>query len=176
MAFIETIPPEMADPELQQMYERQQAKYGYLPNYAKVFCYRPELMGLWANLLAGIRRNIEPRRFLLVTFAAANALHSQACSRAYGKMLREYFTPEEIAAIADGDASAPLTPAEQAMLSLARKVAIDATTVTAADIDALRQQGFADNEIFDIVAAVAGRSFFTKILDGLGVTLDTKTA
>jgi hypothetical protein len=41
MAFIETIPASNIDDEVRAMYERQQAHYGYVPNYAKVFCYRP---------------------------------------------------------------------------------------------------------------------------------------
>ncbi len=27
---------------------RQEAHWGFVPNYAKVFCHRPEIMGLWA--------------------------------------------------------------------------------------------------------------------------------
>lgn len=176
MAFIETISPEQAGPELTAMYQRQQAKYGYLPNYAKVFCYRPDTMKLWANLLAGIRgsesfqRN--PKHFLLVTFAAARALKSESCMRAYRKMLGEYFSSTEVAAIAAGDTTAPLTEAEQAMMRFAEKVALDATTTTAEDVANLKQLGLTDADIFDVVAAAAGRAFFTKVLDGLGVTLD----
>ena len=46
MAFIETTPPVEADGDVRDMYERQEAHYGYVPNYAKVFCHRPEIMKL----------------------------------------------------------------------------------------------------------------------------------
>ena len=42
MAFIATIPAGAAQDAVQHMYLRQQAAWGYLPNYAKVFCHRPE--------------------------------------------------------------------------------------------------------------------------------------
>ena len=91
MAYIETVPSPADNEELRAMYERQQAHYGYLPNYAKVFCYRPEIMGLWAQLQSGIKRHMDRSRYELVTFAAANALRSTLCSLAHGKLLTEFF-------------------------------------------------------------------------------------
>src|SRR5215470_5509555 len=154
------------------MYERQQAHYGYLPNYAKVFCYRPEIMGLWAQLQSGIKRHMDKRRFELVTFAAANALRSTLCSLAHGKVLTEFFSMEDVQAMARGDAPKSLSAAEAAMMAFGRKVAHDASAVTAGDIDRLRHHGFTDAEIFDIAAAAAARAFWTKVLDSLGVEAD----
>ena len=74
--------------------------------------------------------------------------------------------------IAKGRLDDVLDTAEQAMLRFARQVAIDASRVTAADVATLARHGFADAEIFDIAAAVAGRAFFTKVLDALGVQAD----
>ena len=59
MAFIETIPASDIDGDVRAMYERQQAHYGFAPNYAKVFCYRPEVMRLWAQLQSCIRRHMD---------------------------------------------------------------------------------------------------------------------
>ena len=50
MAFIDTIPDAEIDDQVRAMYERQASFWGFVPNYAKVFCYRPEIMGLWAPL------------------------------------------------------------------------------------------------------------------------------
>ena len=41
MAFIETTPPEAAEGAVAAMYLRQQKAWGFVPNYAKVFCHRP---------------------------------------------------------------------------------------------------------------------------------------
>jgi hypothetical protein len=40
------------------------------------------------------------------------------------------------------------------------------------DAEAMRAHGFTDIDIFDIVAIAAARSFFTKMLDGLGAHPD----
>ena len=172
MAYIETVQSPAGNEELRAMYERQQAHYGYLPNYAKVFCYRPEIMGLWAQLQSGIKRHMDRRRFELATFAAANALRSTLCSLAHGKLLTEFLSMEDVQAIARGETPKSLSAAEAAMLVFSRKVARDASAVTADDVELLKQHGFTDAEIFDISAAAAARAFWTKVLDSLGVEVD----
>jgi uncharacterized peroxidase-related enzyme len=157
------------------MYQRQQAGWGFVPNYAKVFCHRPEIMSSWADLQRGIRRHVDPRRFELVTLAAAHALRNSYCSLAHGEKLTEYFSEEEVRAMVSDDAERveSLTAAEVAMMQYARKVAKDATKVTAGDVARLRSLGFSDAEIFDIAAVAAARAFFTKILEGLGAEPDS---
>jgi uncharacterized peroxidase-related enzyme len=173
MTFIETTPPESASDAVAAMYLRQQSVWGYIPNYAKAFCYRPEVLARWGKLLAEIRRPMEDRRFELVTFVTAYELGNSACAIAHGKALGRFFTDEQIQAIAGGRFDGILTRAEQAMVKFARQIAIDASQVTAHQIAALREHGYSDPEIFDIAAASAGRAFFAKLLDALGVELDS---
>lgn len=172
MPFIKTTRPEDADAAVAAMYARQQAAWGYVPNYAKVFCHRPEVMARWGQLLAEIKRPMDRRTFELVTFAAAHELRNTACTLAHGKALREFFTDEQIVAIAKGRFEGTLTDAESAMLRFARQVAADASRVTSGQVQALKGFGYSDAEIFDIAAAAAGRAFFTKVLDALGVEAD----
>jgi uncharacterized peroxidase-related enzyme len=172
MAFIKTIAPADAEGDVRAMYERQQAAWGFVPNYAKAFCYRPEAMVRWGRLLAELKRPMDARRYELVTFAAAHTLRHTACSLAHGKALTAFFDEDEVRRLALGEAGDALTEAEKAMMAFARQVATDASRVTSGDVDALRSRGFTDAEIFDIAAIAAGRAFFTKILDSLGVEAD----
>jgi len=172
MAFIKTIVPADAEGDVRAMYERQQAAWGFVPNYAKVFCYRPEVMARWGRLLAELKRPMDPRRYELVTFAAAHTLRHTACSLAHGKALTAFFDEDEVRRLALGEAGEALTDAEKAMIEFARQVATDASRITSGDVDVLRAHGFTDAEIFDIAAIAAGRAFFTKILDSLGVEAD----
>ncbi len=173
MEFIETTSPEAADGAVAAMYRRQQAAWGYVPNYAKVFCHRPEVLARWGMLLAEIKRPMNKRRFELVTFAAAVQLKNSACALTHGHALREFFSEREICAIAEDRLDGILGDAEQAMVRLARRVAEDASDVRAEDVEALSAHGCTDAEIFDIVATAAGRAFFTKMLDALGVLPDS---
>jgi uncharacterized peroxidase-related enzyme len=173
MAFIKTIAPADAGGDVREMYERQQAAWGFVPNYAKVFCYRPEVMARWGRLLAEIKRPMDARRFELITFAAAHELRHTGCALAHGKALTAFLEENEVRRLALGEAGEALTDAEKAMVEFARKVAADASRITSGDVNLLRSHGFSDAEIFDISVTAAGRAFFTKVLDSLGVEADS---
>lgn len=109
----------------------------------------------------------------LVTLAAAKALRSSYCMLAHGTILRrQFYGPEQLAAIA-GTADAGLEPTEAAMMAFAERVAKDASSITASDVEGLRAHGFTDAEIFDVAAAAAARCFFSKLLDALGAEPDS---
>lgn len=173
MAFIETTAPDATTGTARAMLARQQDHYGYVPNYAKVFTDRADVMDLWAALQSGIRRHVDPRRFELVTFAAARALGSSYCALAHGQVLQQRFlSPDEMRALAEGERGS-FSEAELAMMELARQVVVDASKVTQAQVDRLRGCGLRDDEIFDVVAVAAARCFFAKIPDALGVEPDS---
>lgn len=173
MPFIKTTKPADADGQVSAMYARQQDAWGYIPNYAKVFCHRPEVMARWGRLLAEIKRPMDKRTFELVTFIAAHELRNTACTLAHGKALREFFDEQQIVAIAAGKFDGTLTEAEAALLRFARQIARDASRVTSGQVDALKAFGYTDAEIFDVAATAAGRAFFAKVLDALGVEADS---
>ncbi len=173
MAFIERNPAAEKAPHVQAIYERQRQAFGYLPNYAELFCHRPEIIDLWADLQRGLRRHVSPRLFELVTFAAAVALESSSCSLAHGTKLRAFFTDVEITLLARGDYDDIVTPAEAAAMRYGAQLARSATAVAEdAHVAPLRAAGFSDAEIFDIAGVAAGRAFFSKLVEGLGALPD----
>lgn len=176
MAFIETVNPTEATGQVREMYARQQSVYGYVPNYAKVFSHRPEVLARWGRLLAEIRRPMSDRLFELATFTAAITLKNSACSLAHGQELARFISSQSVMAIAAGELPDELSPAEHAVVEFARKVAADSSNIKSADAEALKAVGYTDAEVFDIATTVAGRAFLTKILDGLGVQLDAEVS
>ena len=173
MAFVQTVPVDEAQGDVRTMYEKTQAALGYVPNYAKLFSHRPGVMAAWSDLLASIRGNLDARRYELITLAAARALRSSYCMLAHGSILRrQFYSAEQMTAIAANPAAGDLAPADVAMMAFAGKVAGDAAAITEADVQALRQHGFADAEIFDVAAVAAARCFFSKLLDALGAEPD----
>jgi uncharacterized peroxidase-related enzyme len=173
MTFIVTTPPATARDDVAAMYRRQQDIWGYVPNYARVFSHRPEVMARWGALLSEIKRPMDRRCFELATFAAAHALGNSACTLAHGRLLREFFDDESLVAIAEQREHEVLSGPEQALVRFARQVARDASRITDEQVASLKSHGYVDSEIFDVVAAVAARSFFCRMLDGLGVQMDS---
>ena len=169
MSFIKTTPASQATGEVHEMYERQQQHWGYVPNYAKDFSHRPEVMARWGRLLAELRRPVSDYRFELVTFVAARALKHSACSLAHGRELAGMIGADNVVAIAKGREVTVLSERDAAIVEFARAVAIDATKTTSGQVDALKQiHGLSDADVFDIAAIAAGRCFFSKLLDALG--------
>lgn len=159
--------------KIAEMYRNAESTYGYLPNMYRAFGHRPEVMESWSGLLTSLRGNIEPRRYELVTLAAARELKSSYCMLAHASVLaKEGLRGDELASIAENAEDAPLNEQERAIMIFATKVVRDATSITQADIDALKTHALTDAEIFDIVAAAAARCFFSKTLDALGTSPD----
>lgn len=177
MAFINTIPQSDARGDVQAMYQHLQGKLDYLPNYAAVFCYRPGVMQAWAELQRVIRAELDDRTYGLVTLASALAINNSYCSLAHAaKLISRHFTVEELTAIIRNPDTSTLSGRDKDMMTFAAKVAQDSSSVTQADIDTLRDHGFSDAQIFDIVAAAAARCFFGKVPDALGVQPDAALA
>lgn len=173
MPFIGTVAPDDARDEVRAMYERQQDSWGFVPNYAKIFSHRPEVLARWGKLLAEIKRPMDKRRFELVTFVAAYELRNSACALAHGKALAEFYAPDTVRAIAEDRAGEALSEADRAVLRFTRQIVKDASKVTSGLVGQLKEHGLSDAEIFDIAATAAGRAFFTRLLDGLGVEPDS---
>ena len=175
--FIDTIPEDAATGELADYYRHQRESWGFLPNYARLFSSRPDVAEAWNRLNLAIRGGMDRRMFEIATIAAARALHSTYCTVAHSKFLRDVCGDEvTLERIADDPSGAGLSPKDRAVFQFATRVATNAATTEQADIDALRSHGLTDADVANIVFAVAARSFFTRVLDGLGAQLDVETA
>jgi uncharacterized peroxidase-related enzyme len=177
MPFIEPIAEQGATGEVAALYEEDRADQGYVSNSTAIFSLRPSVLAAWISLRNAITASMDRRRYELATLAAARRLRSSYCMLGHGSVLAErFYDPEAGRQIALDHRSAGLEPLDVAVMDLAEKVAADATSVTQADVDRLRDLGLADEEIFDVVATAAARSFFTKVVDALGALPDAAYA
>lgn len=175
--FIDTVPEDEATGDVAEYYHRQQAAWGFLPNYAACFSSRPDVAQAWDSLNAAVRNGMDRRRFEIATIAAARELRSTYCTAAHSKFLRDICGDgASLDALAEDPSGATLAASDRAVYEFATKVARDASNVTSDDVRRLREVGLADADVADVVFAVAARAFFTKVLDGLGAQLDAPTA
>jgi uncharacterized peroxidase-related enzyme len=158
---------------LAELYEADRQKFGYVPNLTRAFSLRPGVYAAWRELIGQIQAGMELRRYELATVAAAGRLRSSYCMLAHGSVLMSrFFEAEELRAIVADHRNSGLDEVDVAVMDLAEKVADDATSVTQADIDRLREVGLSDPEILDVILAAAARCFFSKVLDGVGALPD----
>jgi uncharacterized peroxidase-related enzyme len=167
MPYVAPVP----DDELPEEIRADAEKLGYVPNYFRVFAHRPAVLAAWKQLLGAVKSPMDERRYELATLAAARRLRSSYCSLAHGKVLAEkFYSPDDVVGIATG--KYPLDEVDAGVMEFAGKVAHDASSVTQADVDRLRELGLSDGEIVDVALTAALRSFFTKTLDSLGAQPD----
>lgn len=175
--FIDTVSEENAEGALGAYYQQQRGAWGFLPNYAAAFSTRPEVAAAWNLLNKTVREGMDRRRFEIATIGAARALGSTYCTVAHSKFLWEVCDDETaMMAIAADPSGATLSDQDRAVYAFAAKVALDASSIQQDDVNDLRAHGLTDADVADVVFAAAARSFFTRVLDGLGAELDIQTA
>jgi uncharacterized peroxidase-related enzyme len=178
MTFVKTVAPEDADGAVAEIYETvRAASNGELPNHARAFSLHPEVYRAWQALNGAIKADMDLRRYELATLAAARRIRSSYCALAHGSVLLDQFLEaDQLRDTMIDHHAAGLDEVDVAVMDLADKVAADATAVTEADIERLRELGLPDTEISGVVLAAAARCFFSKSLDGLGAEPDARYA
>lgn len=89
-------------------------------------------------------------------------------------MLRSEAPDSQLARqLGDDYRNAGLTSKQVAMLEFAEFLTVDPANVRAEFVDELRQAGWTDEDIVDIVHITALYNYMVRIADGLGVELDT---
>jgi uncharacterized peroxidase-related enzyme len=173
--FIEAPEESTVSDDVADWYERQRKAWGYLPNYAPAFATRPDVAEAWNTLNNAVRGHMDRRRFELATIAAARVYRSTYCLAAHSKFLRDACGDEPtMRTVAADPNGANLDATDRAVMDFAAQVARDASAITAADVQNLRDHGLSDPDVVDVALAAAARAFFTKVLDALGVQADVQ--
>lgn len=171
--FIQTISESAAEGKLKDIYDGDQKNMGYVPNHAKVFSLRPEVLEAWRIFQGSIRKNLRLRRYELVTLAAAMALKCRYCILAHGTILiNNGISLEQLRSMLSDFKNAGLEPAEVVMMDFAQKIIRSANEIGQADIDELRRMNLDDVEILDITLTATMRSFASKTFDAMGARPD----
>ncbi len=164
---------EPAAADTDELYAADRAAQGYVANYTRAFARRPAVYAAWQQLNAAVKEGMDLRRYELATLAAARQLRSSYCSLAHGKILRDRFhDADTVRNIATDHGAAGLDPVDVAVMDFARRVAADATSITAADVEELRRHGLSEDDILQVVLAAAARCFFSTVLDAVGAEPD----
>lgn len=77
--------------------------------------------------------------------------------------------PTLAVALVEDYQNAPITDAERVMLDYVTKVTVDATTISRADHEALRQHGYDDRGILQITLIASWFAYINRVADALGV-------
>jgi SAM-dependent methyltransferase/alkylhydroperoxidase family enzyme len=160
-------------PEAQRLFDNDLGGTGYVTNSTRLWAHSPAALEQLSDLLGAVTvagsLTLE-QRSVLVT-AAASALGDSYCSMAWGRKLADAVGPDVAAGVISGGVDG-LGERERALAKWARLVATDANAIAADDVQALRDAGLEDSQIFAITAFVALRVAFSTVNDALGALPD----
>jgi len=142
------------------------------PGISAGFTYRPETakpMRQLAHILLHEPNSLTPgeRELIAAYVSSRNRCHfcQASHSAAAASHLGDNFVVDQVKR---DFLSAPISDKLKALLVIAGKVQQDGKLVTAADVQAARNQGATDLEIHDTVLIAAAFSMFNRYVDGLG--------
>jgi uncharacterized peroxidase-related enzyme len=165
--------PARSTPEGQRLFDDDLAGVGYVMNSSRLWAHSPGVLNDLAHLMDETTAAASlsgAQRAVLVT-ATASALGDSYCSLAWGKKLADQTSPEVAAAVIEGGTEG-LDESEQALAQWARLVVQKPNQIAADDVQALRDVGFDDSQIFAITTYVALRLAFATVNDSLGAAPD----
>ena len=173
-SFLEEPP---VSPQVQALYDEDLADDGYVWNVSRLWAHQPDTLNRLFDLMsqAFAPSGLDFRQRGILVTAAAATLGDSYCSLAWGGKLGQASDATVAAGVLSGG-DAGLTGQEKAMAAWARKVARDPNATMPPDIQALRDSGLDDGQIFAITAFVALRLAFSTINDALGAQPDAQLA
>jgi alkylhydroperoxidase family enzyme len=169
------LPEPAPTPEGQALIDADQTDNGYVMNLTRLWTYQPRAKRALLELLAGVSDEVgfSMRERAIMVAAAASTIGDSYCSLAWGGRLSKA-SDEQVAAAVLAGSDEGLTEAERAMATWARIVASDANSTSVEDLQALRDAGWDDRQIFAMTTWVALRIAFSTVNDALGAAPDAE--
>ncbi|MDP2787035.1 MAG: carboxymuconolactone decarboxylase family protein [Pseudomonadota bacterium] len=160
MSLLKTVAPESATGEIAEIYAQIQNAWGRVPTPMQLRSVSPFLLKHQWAYYSSIMQH--PTLTLPLT-ACIRMLVSQAGNCSYcidmnsGMLINMAgWTPEQVAATRANFNDSPLSDKEKTLLGLVLKVTRDPNGVNAADVQAARDAGWSEGDIFDAANHGAG--------------------
>lgn len=174
--WITTVPDAEVDPAAQSVYQAWQAEFGFVPNLLRALSLHPQALCATDAFRKGVTfggSELGRRRENLIALTVADINRSRYFLTWHSELLLQELGAREAVERLRNWRDAGLDWAEEQMLSFAEKLTLDEGRMNQSDVDALRAVGFTDPLILDLIAEVAYLNCFTRIVNALGVPVDT---
>lgn len=175
MARVALLDPELAEGRSREVFERVAAYYKMVPGLQQALNYLPETTdALWTlSLSTALEGNIREELKRVFFAVTAYEVECEYCTAAHMiALMGKEWSREECVDLIEGKPSPRLTDKENAAVDFARVVGRRPAAVTDAMADTLRDQGWTDAEIVEIVASVALMRYTSTVASALDVPLE----
>lgn len=180
MAFIQVVPPEQAEGELKDVYERVRKTRGSIANVHAIHSLQPRTMETHIDFYVSVMfgpSGLSRQERETIAVAVSHANKCAYCVSHHGDALARH---QKDGAIVDelrrNGRSDRLSDREKALVDHAIRLTLSPRTVTADDAQRLRKRGFGDEEILTATLTAGYFNFVNRLVLGLGVELETAPA
>ena len=159
--------------DAERLFDDDRGGIGYVMNLTRMWAHLPAANDGLSGLMqqASEAGGLTFRQRCVLISAAASTLGDPYCGLAWGTRLAGEVGDDVAAQVLQGD-DAGLSAEERALASWARRVTGDPNGTDSGDVQALRDAGFDDGQIFAVTLFVALRVAFSTVNDALGVRPD----
>ena len=160
MPIIETVAPDKAEGKVKDAYDIMMQRAGTVPKPFQMLSASPDLLGLQMGTMDYFMQHPTLNFVLLahIRLLVARKFNYAYCVEFNGGILQMFagVTEAQMDAMMDDPANAPLEARDRAMLLFVLKAVGTPDATSQSDVDALRELGWTDQDIFDATAHGAG--------------------
>ena len=175
MSRLPMVSTDPADPALKAMFDEVRARGIAVPNLYRVIGLSPPLLRAWLDFAWPLRLHAKtPRKLreLLILRGAQVSQTEYEWTHHVQMALAAGVTQSQIDALAVSGTSVLFTPQEKAVIRLAEEVT-RGPAATPACIESLKQQGFEDAEVVELVLTASFYVCVSRFLKSMGVELES---
>lgn len=160
-------------PETQALFQQLEEKLGFVPNVFQAYAWRPERFEKWRAHFESVMTPTPglgraEREMISVVVSMQN--QCLYCLTAHGFALRALLKdPVKGDRITFDHHRAGLTERQVAMLDYAVRITNDPANCSEEDIEELREHGFSDEDIWDIIEVAATFNFTNRMASATGM-------
>lgn len=172
MQNLKALEPQSATGKIKELFDAINSKLGMVPNMMRTMGNSPAVLAGYLEFsatLGGGKLGMKTGELIALTVANANSC--EYCNAAHS-LISEKMVNIDLATINDARSGKSTDPKVAAALVFARTLLEKKGLVTSADVDLLKQVGFDDGEIAEIIAHVALNLFTNYFNNAAKVVVD----
>jgi uncharacterized peroxidase-related enzyme len=171
MERISPVDPQAAQGKAKDLLDAVKAKLGMVPNMARAMAVSPSVLEAYLGISGALGHGVLPARVReQLALAVGEANHCGYCLSAHSAIGRRVGLSDQD--VLDGRRGTSADPKADALLRFARAVVEKQGVVDDADVAAVRDAGYGDAEIAEVVAHVALNVFTNYFNNVAGTAID----
>jgi uncharacterized peroxidase-related enzyme len=173
LSFLRVPERSEVSPEVETLFQKFEAKVGFLPNVAKVFSLTPEHFLKWFSYYDFLLRNeqspLSRKEREMIALVVSSENKCEYCLASHSAYLRD-ITKDTILpdVLIHNYRRAPLSERERALLDFAVQLSQASYEMDETDVQLLRDVGLTDEAIFETAQVAAMFNFTNRLANALG--------